>query len=131
MIDKGYNIQPLPSVKFIGDDISNAENFLGQTAYYDPDEKMIVLYTYGRHPKDIVRSFAHEMIHHMQNLENRLGDVTTTDTTEDDRLNDLEKEANLKGTMTFRNWTDSLQEKKNKDPFGLNQYARELAQGLE
>ena len=33
--------------------------------------------------------------------------------------------------MTFRNWTDSLQEKKKKDPFGLNQYARELAQGLE
>ena len=33
--------------------------------------------------------------------------------------------------MTFRNWTDSLQERKNKDPFGLNQYARELAQGLE
>ena len=108
MIDKGYNIQPLPSVKFIGDDSSNAENFLGQTAYYNPDEKMIVVYTYGRHPKDIVRSFAHEMIHHMQNLEGRLGDITTTDTTEDDRLNDLEKEANLKGTMEFRNWTDGL-----------------------
>ena len=109
MIDKGYNIQPLPSVKFISDDTSNAEDFLGRTAYYNPGKKMIVLYTYGRHPKDIVRSFAHEMIHHMQNLENRLGDVTTTDTTEDDRLNDLEKEANLKGTMTFRNWTDGLQ----------------------
>jgi len=151
MIDKGYNIQPLPSVKFISDDTSNAENFLGQTAYYNPGKKMIVLYTYGRHPKDIVRSFAHEMIHHMQNLEGRLGDITTTDTTEDNRLNDLEKEANLKGTMTFRNWTDGLQEdgqktsnknmndykKQNnpsgkvRDPFGLNQYARELAQGLE
>ena len=29
---------------------------------------------------------------------------------EDDHLNDLEAEANLKGTMTFRNWTDSLNE---------------------
>jgi hypothetical protein len=151
MIDKGYNIQPLPSVKFISDDSSNAEDFLGRTAYYDPQKKMIVLYTYGRHPKDIVRSFAHEMIHHEQNLEGRLGNITTTNTTEDDHLNDLEKEANLKGTMTFRNWTDSLEEdgqktsnknmdnykKQNnpngkvKDPFGLNQYARELAQGLE
>jgi hypothetical protein len=112
MIDKGYNIQPLPSVKFISDDTSNAEDFLGRTAYYNPGKKMIVLYTYGRHPKDIVRSFAHEMIHHMQNLEGRLGDITTTDTTEDDRLNDLEKEANLKGTMTFRNWTDSIIEGK-------------------
>ena len=129
MIDKGYNIQPLPSVKFISDDVENAGNFLGKTAYYNPEDKVIVLYTYGRHPKDIVRSFAHEMIHHMQNLEGRLGNITTTDTTEDDHLNDLEKEANLKGTMTFRNWTDSLEEKK--DPFGLNQFARELAQGLE
>ena len=129
MIDKGYNIHPLPSVKFIGNDVENAEDFLGKTAYYNPESKVIVLYTHGRHPKDIVRSFAHEMIHHMQNLEGRLGNITTTDTTEDDHLNDLEKEANLKGTMTFRNWTDEISEKK--DPFGLNQFARELAQGLE
>ena len=34
--------------------------------------------------------------------------------------------------MTFRNWTDSLNEKKKiKDPFGLNAYAIELAKGLE
>ena len=131
MIEKGFNIKPLPSVKFIGDDVSNAENFLGKTAHYDPNKKTIVVYTYGRHPKDIVRSFSHEMIHHMQNIEDRLGNITTTNTQEDDHLNDIEAEANLKGTMTFRNWTDSLNEKKNKDPFGINQYARELAQGLE
>jgi hypothetical protein len=131
MRDKGYNIDPVPSIELVGDDVDNAEKFLGKTAYYDPINKSITLYTYGRHPKDIVRSYAHEMIHHIQNLEDRLGDVSTTNTLEDDHINDLEKEANLKGTMTFRNWTDSLQEKKNKDPFGLNQYARELAQGLE
>jgi hypothetical protein len=131
MRDKGYNIDPVPSIELVGDDVDNAEKFLGKTAYYDPINKSITLYTYGRHPKDIVRSYAHEMIHHIQNLEDRLGDITTTNTQEDDHINDLEKEANLKGTMTFRNWTDSLQEKKNKDPFGLNQYARELAQGLE
>ena len=131
MRDKGYNIDPVPSIELVGDDVDNAEKFLGKTAYYDPINKSITLYTYGRHPKDIVRSYAHEMIHHIQNLEDRLGDITTTNTQEDDHLNDIEAEANLKGTMTFRNWTDSLQEKKNKDPFGLNQYARELAQGLE
>jgi len=131
MRGKGYNIDPVPSIELVGDDVDNAEKFLGKTAYYDPINKSITLYTYGRHPKDIVRSYAHEMIHHIQNLEDRLGDVSTTNTLEDDHINDLEKEANLKGTMTFRNWTDSLQEKKNKDPFGLNQYARELAQGLE
>jgi hypothetical protein len=146
MIKKGYNINPLPSLEFIDDDITNAKNFLGKTAYYNPDTQAIVLYTHGRHPKDIARSYAHEMIHHIQNLEGRLGDITTTNTQEDDKLNDLEAEANLKGTMTFRNWTDGLEEdgqttsdknmddykKQNnpsgkvKDPFGLNQFAREL-----
>ena len=151
MLNKGYNIEPLPSLEFVDDDITNAEDFLGKTAYYNPDTQAIVLYTHGRHPKDIARSYAHEMIHHIQNLEGRLGDITTTNTQEDDKLNDLEAEANLKGTMTFRNWTDSLNEdgqetsdtnmddykKQNnpsgkvKDPFGLNAYAYELAQGLE
>jgi len=151
MREKGYNIDPVPGITIIDDDMENAGEFLGKTAYYNPINKSITLYTYGRHPKDIVRSYAHEMIHHIQNLEGRLGDVSTTNTLEDDHINDLEKEANLKGTMTFRNWTDSLQEdgqktsnknmddykKQNnpsgkvKDPFGLNQYARELAQGLE
>jgi hypothetical protein len=151
MRGKGYNIDPSPSIELVGDDMDNAGKFLGKTAYYDPINKSITLYTYGRHPKDIVRSFAHEMIHHIQNLEGRLGDVSTTNTLEDDHINNLEKEANLKGTMTFRNWTDSIEEdgqktsdknmddykkqnnpsSKVKDPFGLNQYARELAQGLE
>jgi hypothetical protein len=110
MIDKGYNIEPLPSLEFVDDDITNAEDFLGKTAYYNPDTQTIVLYTHGRHPKDIARSYAHEMIHHIQNLEGRLGNITTTNTQEDDNLNDIEAEANLKGTMTFRNWTDSLDE---------------------
>ena len=131
MLDKGMNIEPLPKVEFIDGDSDNARDFLGKTAYYNPENQTITLFTEGRHPKDIVRSFAHEMIHHIQNLENRLGDVSTTNTMEDDNIDKLEQEANLKGTMTFRNWTDSLNEGKNKDPFGLNQYARELAKGLE
>jgi hypothetical protein len=110
MIDKGYNIEPLPGLELIDDDVTNAEDFFGKTAYYEPSTQTIVLYTHGRHPKDIARSFAHEMIHHIQNLEGRLGNITTTNTQEDDYLNDIEAEANLKGTMTFRNWTDSLNE---------------------
>jgi hypothetical protein len=126
MLQKGMNISPLPKVVFKHGDAENAKQFLGKTAYYNPETMEIVLYTEGRHPKDIVRSFSHEMIHHIQNLEDRLGNVSTTNTQEDDHLNDLEAEANLNGTMTFRNWTDSLQEK-TKDPFGLNAYAMELA----
>ena len=126
MLDKGMNIEPLPTLELIDGDSENASNFLGKTAYYDPDAKHIVLYTEGRHPKDIVRSYSHEMIHHIQNLEGRLGNITTTNTTEDDHLTKLEQEANLRGTMTFRGWTDSVKEGKKKDPFGLNAYAAEL-----
>ena len=132
MLDKGMNIKPLPAVEFVNGDSENARDFFGKTAYYNPATNTIVLYTEGRHPKDIVRSFAHEMIHHIQNLEGRLDDIDTTNTHESDHLNDIEKEANLNGTMTFRNWTDSLQEKKKvKDPFGINAYALELSRGLE
>lgn len=114
MLDRGMNILPLPKVRFVHGDSSNASQFLGKTAYYDPNNQEIVLYTEGRHPKDIVRSFSHEMIHHIQNLEDRLGNIQTTNTQEDDSLNNIEAEANLKGTMTFRNWTDSLNEDRNK-----------------
>ena len=108
MLDKGMNIKPLPTLEFIDGDSNNASDFLGKTAYYDPERQHIVLYTEGRHPKDIVRSYAHEMIHHIQNLEGRLGDITTTNTQEDGDLDKLEQEANLKGTMTFRGWTDGI-----------------------
>ena len=149
MLDKGMNILPLPKVEFVNGDSENARDFFGKTAYYSPSTETIVLYTEGRHPKDIVRSFAHEMIHHIQHLENRLGNIGTTDTTQDKHLDRLEQEANLRGTMTFRNWTDSIvneeyeinapeaenaeasfideDKPKVKDPFGLNAYARELA----
>ena len=110
MLDKGMNIEPLPNLEFVNGDSSNARDFLGKTAYYNPNNQTIVLYTEGRHPKDITRSYAHEMIHHIQNLESRLGNITTTNTQEDDHLNNIEAEANLKGTMTFRNWTDTLTE---------------------
>jgi len=148
MIKKGMNILPLPRVIFKHSDTENASQFLGKTAYYSPSDMTIVLYTEGRHPKDIARSFAHEMIHHIQHLEGRLHDIQTTNTNDDDHLNDIEREAYTRGNMVFRNWTDnmdgtevsSLSEKQKKpykpkygfddklgkDPFGLNQFAREL-----
>ena len=110
MLDKGMNIRPLPKVKFVDDDAENAKSFFGKTAYYDPNNRVIVLYTMNRHPKDVMRSFAHEMIHHMQNCDNRLGNIQTQDTNEDGDLPEIEREAYEKGNMTFRNWTDTLTE---------------------
>jgi Fe-Mn family superoxide dismutase len=115
MRKKGYKIDPLPKVIFNNGDKENAKNFFGKTAYYDPNTMIIYLYTEGRHPKDIVRSFSHEMIHHIQNLEDRLGNITTQNTSEDDHLDKIEREAYLNGNITFRNWADSLN--KNISPF--------------
>ena len=107
MLDEGMNIQPLPEVK-IRKDVSESTNFFGKTAYYDPNKKEVVLYVEGRHPKDVMRSFTHEMVHHIQNIEGRLGNVQTSNTNEDDALLELEKEAYLVGNITFRNWEDKI-----------------------
>ena len=108
MANQDLNIQPLPSLEFIDNDEENSENIFGTTAYYIPSEMKIVLYTMGRHPKDILRSFAHEMIHHHQNLSGTLGNIQTTNTNEDGDLEKLEREAYENGNIMFRNWEDSI-----------------------
>jgi hypothetical protein len=110
LIEKGENIEPLPKISFIKDDIENAEGISGKTAYYDPNQHEITLYTYSRHPKDVLRSLSHEYIHHKQNLEDRLGNITTDNTKEDDNLNKLEREAYTDGNINFREWTQTLNE---------------------
>lgn len=107
MMDQGMNITPLPNIKTVKDP-KEAGNIFGKTAYYDPNIQEVVLYILGRNPKDVLRSFSHEMIHHMQNLDGRLGNIQTANTNEDDHLQEIEKEAYLKGNITFRNWEDGV-----------------------
>lgn len=108
ILDKGVQVQPLPSLKL------NTKPQEGpmedqKTAYYEPNKKMVVLYTDGRKDKDILRSFAHELVHHEQNLKNTLKpEIQTDDTTSDADLNLLEKEAYLKGNISLRNYFDTL-----------------------
>lgn len=134
MIAQGRNIEPLPELVIKDGDSENAKDFFGKTAYYDPNTQTIVLYTEGRHPKDIVRSYAHEMVHHTQNLEGRIGNIQTTDTTSDEDLDQIEREAYLSGNMIFRNWTDSIDGdvsssiNERKDHFGINQLIREIVE---
>ena len=108
MMDSGLKIDPLPNVELINNDSKNADDILGKTAYYNPNNHNIVLYTYNRHPKDILRSYAHEMIHHMQNLENRINNIQGQNINEDEYLAELEREAYEKGNMLFRGWENNL-----------------------
>ena len=106
MIDKGMTITPLPEIK-VEFDPNEAIDVFGKTGYYDPTNACIVLFALGRHPKDVLRSFCHEMIHHMQNMEGRLPAFNTSNTQEDSVLNEIEKEAHALGSMTFREWEDT------------------------
>jgi len=108
MGSNGLTLKPHPSVEFIEDDKENAVNIFGKTAYYMPSEMKIVLYTLGRHPKDILRSYAHELVHHHQNLNNTLEPFQTQNTNENGDLERIEREAYENGNILFRNWEDKL-----------------------
>jgi hypothetical protein len=103
------NIDPLPDLIFIEDDTQNAKDLLGKTAYYNPESKSITLYTLNRHPKDILRSYAHEMIHHKQNLEGKLINIQGQNINEDEYLKEIEEEAYRLGNgLLFRGWENSI-----------------------
>ena len=108
MGSNGLNLKPYPKLKFISNNKENAENILGRTAYYDPNQRLVDLYTMDRHPKDILRSYAHELVHHHQNLNNTLDHGQTTNTNEDGDLDRIEREAYETGNILFRNWEDSI-----------------------
>ena len=92
-------------------DQDNAGVMLGKTAYYDPESMEVVLYVDGRHPKDVMRSLSHELVHHAQNCR---GDFTGQNNTgagyaqEDPHLRKMEREAYTKGNLIFRDFEDLI-----------------------
>jgi len=91
-------------VKFI-DNADNYLNPLGRTAQYEPATKTISLFITGRHPKDILRSFSHELVHHNQNCEQKITKQALEGSVQKDQdIRKLEQEAYLKGNMIFRDW---------------------------
>ena len=113
-----------PPTMIFDSDPGNQANVLGKTAYYDPSTLEIHVYSDGRHPKDMLRSIAHELIHHRQNLEDRLqvdgyhGDGYYL---ENEDLKKLEHEAMLEGNALMREYEDTLKRKENKE-MSLNEW---------
>jgi len=90
--------------------MKNAENPLGMTAAYEPTTNTIVAYISDRHPKDIMRSIAHELVHHAQNCR---GEFSKHDkplesgyAQKDEHLRSMEEEAYKVGNLVFRDWED-------------------------
>jgi len=75
---------------------------------YVPEEKTIYLVTGGRHPVDVLRTLAHELTHHKQDIEDNLppgaGETGT----------DQENEANSSAGIVMRDFA-----KQNPEHFGL------------
>jgi hypothetical protein len=97
------------------DDPDNASKLLGKTGYYDPNSMQIHVFTTGRHPKDILRSIAHELVHHMQNDKGELdhgGYVGQGYAQKNPHLRDMERQAYEMGNLCFRDWEDGLKQEK-------------------
>ena len=99
-----------PPRVFLRDDPQNAQDPLGKTAYYDPEQMSVTLYIHGRHPKDVMRSLSHELVHHMQNCNGQFentGDMGEGYAQSDPHLREMEREAYEMGNLCLRDWTDT------------------------
>ena len=99
-------------------DRENSKSIYGKTAYYDPQQMSITIYVDRRHPKDMLRSFSHELVHHAQNCRgdfNNLGEYGADYAQKNPHLRKLEGEAYLLGNgYLIRDWEDQKKLQLNK-----------------
>ena len=102
-----------PSI-YLRTDPKNSESIFGKTAHYDPNEKSVVLYVHNRHPKDVLRSLSHELVHHAQNCRgefDNMADLEEGYAQKNPHLRDMEEEAYKVGNLVFRDFEDMMKEK--------------------
>ena len=99
-----------PPRLFLRKDDQNAANPMGKTGFYDPQEEAITLYITGRHPKDIMRSLAHELQHHTQKCNGDFESVQNMGeegyAQADPHMRTMEIQA-YQASIVFRDWEDS------------------------
>ena len=102
-----------PPRLFLRQDDQNASNPLGKTGFYDPQGESITIYVTNRHPKDILRSLAHELMHHTQkcngDFENTEGMGEQGYAQNSPHMRNMEIQA-YQASIVFRDWEDSLKE---------------------
>jgi hypothetical protein len=69
VVDK-LEIKTLPQINLLAQIPDKEQPTFGR---YDQDARSLSLAIINRHPLDILRTLAHELAHHVQNTENRLG----------------------------------------------------------
>lgn len=116
-MQKQLGFSNIPNINFI-EDQENAKDIVGRTAYYDPNTTDITVYVTNRHPKDIMRSVAHEVIHHAQNERgefDNLGDIGEGYFQTNPHLHKLEIEAYSSGNDLFRKWEENFKKQRNQN----------------
>ena len=100
-------------------DPENAKDAWGKTAYYNPEAMEITVFVDNRHPKDMLRSISHELVHHSQNCR---GEFDQTQALEpgyaqnDPHMRRMEGEAYLLGNgFLVRDFEDYLKSQQNQN----------------
>ena len=112
-------------------DSENAKNPLGMTGHYSPNMREITIYVDGRHPKDMLRTFSHELVHHTQNCRGEFDNTQMTQegyAQKDKHLREMEKEAYLESQIILRDWEDSKKGDKQMNEESLRELVKEVFQ---
>jgi len=125
------DLKKTPKVILV-EDIKNSGKLLGKTAHYEPETGIVKLNITDRHPKDILRSFAHEIIHHWQHEHEQLNKGNNDNlgpgyAQKDPHMRKMEKQAYLLGNMIFRDWEDGIKTGNFKKKEKLNEHPEEFA----
>lgn len=113
MVKEGYTSKPCPKIIL---DESTPTDLFYPTGYFDMETQTIRIFTKKRWIKDVLRTVAHELIHHRQRIDGTLDNYEFKGSriVDDDKLVKLEEEAYLYGNISFRRWTETQQNKKEK-----------------
>lgn len=97
LAQKELGLQQLPKIKVVNR-VPDAD---GMTfGRYDPDSNTVYVVARGRHAKDVMRTLGHELVHHKQDIEDRL-DITSGETGSNE-----ENEANAMAGVLMRKYNE-------------------------
>jgi len=125
--DRSVNIKYLSNPQ-------NSADPLGKTAFYESENDTVNVYVDNRHPKDILRSISHELVHHTQNCRGQLSNISTAGeqgyAQNDLHLREMERQAYELGNMCFRDWEDGYKMSRG-DHMNIQEMVRSILRSLQ
>jgi len=125
--DRSVNIKYLSNPQ-------NSADPLGKTAFYESENDTVNVYVNNRHPKDILRSISHELVHHTQNCRGQLSNISTAGeqgyAQNDLHLREMERQAYELGNMCFRDWEDGYKMSRG-DNMNIQEMTRTILRNLK